>query len=222
MLQQFQQRHPNVTVEQTSTSGTSSNVMEKYLTLISAGTPPDVAAVNPQFIEPLWSKGALADLTAYVKRDARTFQPEDFNEATLLRAIRDGKWHALPLQMGLWFLFYNAGSLGAAGVPRPDATWTWNRLLEAAVTVRQRDPNSLGTTMPPYELPVRGNGGTSSARTRSAASWTSRRPWRRSSGSASCARSTAPCRTRPRRAGRPTVRSSTPDATPSTPATPAS
>ena len=64
VLQQFQQRHPNVTVEQTSTSGTSSNVMEKYLTLISAGTPPDVAAVNPQFIEPLWSKGALADLTA--------------------------------------------------------------------------------------------------------------------------------------------------------------
>jgi multiple sugar transport system substrate-binding protein len=159
VLQQFQQRHPNVTVEQTSTSGTGGNVMEKYLTLISAGTPPDVAAVNPQFIEPLWSKGALADLTAYVKRDARTFQPEDFNEATLLRAIRDGKWHALPLQMGLWFLFYNAGSLGAAGIPRPDATWTWNRLLEAAVTVRQRDPNSLGSTMPPYELPVRGNGG---------------------------------------------------------------
>ena len=222
MLQQFQQRHPNVTVEQTSTSGTSSNVMEKYLTLIAAGTPPDVAAVNPQFIEPLWSKGALADLTAYVKRDARTFQPEDFNEATLLRAIRDGKWHALPLQMGLWFLFYNAGSFGAAGVPRPDATWTWNRLQGAAVTVRQRDPNSLGTTMPSYELPVRGNGGDILSADEKRCVLDHRRPWRRSSGSASCARSTAPCRTRPRRAGRPPARSSIPDATPSISATLAS
>jgi multiple sugar transport system substrate-binding protein len=159
VLQQFQQQYPNAVVEQTSTSGTGGTVMEKYLTLISAGTPPDVAAVNPQFIEPLWSKGALADLTAYVKRDARTFQPEDFNEATLLRAVRGGKWQALPLQMGLWFLFYNAGALAGAGVPPPDGSWTWNRLLEAAVTVRQRDPNSLGLTAPPYELPVRGNGG---------------------------------------------------------------
>jgi multiple sugar transport system substrate-binding protein len=125
----------------------------------SAGTPADVAAVNPQFIEPLRARGSLADLTPFVKRDSKSFQPEDFSEPTLVRAIREGKWTALPLQMGLWFLFYNATALSAAGVAKPDATWTWDKVMESARTIRQRDPNSLGMTMPPYELPVRCNGG---------------------------------------------------------------
>ncbi|HEU5315600.1 MAG TPA: sugar ABC transporter substrate-binding protein [Chloroflexota bacterium] len=159
VIEQFQKKYPKVTIEQTTTNGTTSNVMEKYVAMIAGGTAPDVAAVNPQFIEPLRAKGALADLTPFVKRDSKSFQPEDFNEPTLARAIRDGKWTALPLQMGLWFLFYNTTALQQAGLGKPDATWTWDKLMEAARTVRGRDANNLGMTMPPYELPVRDNGG---------------------------------------------------------------
>jgi multiple sugar transport system substrate-binding protein len=155
----FQQKYPKANVEQTTSSGSGANVMEKYLALLSAGTAPDVAAVNPQFVEPLRARGALADLTDFVKRDAKTFQPEDFNEATLLRAVRAGKWHALPLQMGLWFLFHNVTALSQAGVTKPDGSWTWDKLLEAVTAIKQRDANSLGMSGPPYELPVRGNGG---------------------------------------------------------------
>ena len=158
VIEQFQKKHPNVTIEQTSSSGQGS-VMEKFVAMASAGTAPDVAAVNPQFIEPLRAKGAVADLTSFVKRDSRTFQPEDFNEPTLARAIRDGQWRALPLQMGLWFLFYNATALAEAGVPKPDGSWTWDRYMEAARSVRQRVGDNLGMTMPPYELPIRDNGG---------------------------------------------------------------
>jgi multiple sugar transport system substrate-binding protein len=159
VLELFQQKYRKANVEPTSTSGGGPTVMEKYQSMIAAGTPPDVAAVNPQYVEPLRARGALADLTPYVKRDGKTFQPDDFNEATLLRAVREGKWHALPLQMGLWFLFYNGNTLTQSGVAPPDASWTWDKLLEAAKQARQRDPNSLGMTMPPYELPVRDNGG---------------------------------------------------------------
>src|SRR5688572_4356613 len=95
VLEEFKKKHPNITIEQTSTSGGTGNVMEKFVAMSSAGTPADVAAINPQFIEPLRAKGALADLTSFVKRDTRTFQPEDFNEPTLARAIREGKWTAL-------------------------------------------------------------------------------------------------------------------------------
>lgn len=155
----FKEKYPNAIVEQTTSSGSGTNVMEKYLSLLTAGTPPDVAAVNPQYVEPLRAKGALGDLTDYVKRDAKVFQPEEFSEPTLLRAVRGGKWHALPLQMGLWFLFFNVTALTQAGVGKPDASWTWDTLLEAAGTIKQRDANSLGMSGPPYELPVRGNGG---------------------------------------------------------------
>jgi multiple sugar transport system substrate-binding protein len=159
VVQAFQEKYPRGSVEPTSTSGGGPNVMEKYLSMVAAGTPPDVAAVNPQYVEPLRARGALADLTAYVKRDGRTFQPDDFSEATLLRAVRGGKWHAVPLQMGLWFLLFNGSALAQAGVAAPGPSWTWDTLLDAARQVRQRDANSLGMTMPPYELPVRDNGG---------------------------------------------------------------
>ncbi|HVG98684.1 MAG TPA: extracellular solute-binding protein, partial [Chloroflexota bacterium] len=155
-LERFRERSPQLTVEQVVTSG---SVMEKFLALAAAGTAPDVAALNPQFVEPLRARGALADLTPYVKRDARSFQPEDFNEATLLRATRGGRWHAIPLQMGLWFLLYHKGAFQGAGAGTPDASWNWDRLAEAVRAVMGRDPSSLGMTMPPYELPVRSNGG---------------------------------------------------------------
>jgi multiple sugar transport system substrate-binding protein len=110
-------------------------------------------------VEPLRARNALADLTPHVKRDAKAFQPEDLNEATLLRARKDGKWHAIPLQMGLWFLVYNAAAFQQAGAGTPDASWTWDRYLEAVRTIMNRDPNAVGISRPPYELPVRGNGG---------------------------------------------------------------
>ena len=158
-LKAFQAKFPKANVEQTTTAGGTGNVMEKFLALSAAGTTPDVAALNPQFVEPLRARNALADMTDFVKRDGKSFQPEDFNEATLLRAVRNGRWTAIPLQMGLWFLFYNATLLQQAGLGRPTSSWTWDQVLEAARTVRGRDMNALGMTTPPYELPVRDNGG---------------------------------------------------------------
>lgn len=152
----FRERYPQVNVESVVVSG---SIMEKFLALAAAGTVPDVVALNPQFVEPLRARGALADLTPYVKRDAATFQPDDFAEATLLRAIRDGRWCAIPLQMGLWFVLYNVSIFDATGVGKPDGSWTWEQLREALWLVKGRDPNVVGMSMPPYELPVRGNGG---------------------------------------------------------------
>jgi ABC-type glycerol-3-phosphate transport system substrate-binding protein len=155
-LSAFQRQHPQVHVESVTATG---SIMEKFLALAAAGTPPDVVALNPQFVEPLRARDALADLSPYVKRDAPTFQPEDFTEATLLRAIRDGKWYAIPLQMGLWFLIYNTAAFQQMGVAKPDASWTWDRLRETIWLVKGSDPTLLGMSMPPYELPVRANGG---------------------------------------------------------------
>jgi multiple sugar transport system substrate-binding protein len=152
----FRERYPQVNVDSVVVSG---SIMEKFLALAAAGTVPDVVALNPQFVEPLRARGALADLTPYVKRDAAAFQPDDFAEATLLRAIRNGRWYAIPLQMGLWFVVYNASVFDATGVGRPDGAWTWERLREALWLVKGRDPNVVGMSMPPYELPVRANGG---------------------------------------------------------------
>lgn len=158
-LTTIQQRHPRVNVEQITTAGSGQDVMAKFQALASAGTAPDIAALNPQYVEPLRARGQLGDLSPYIRRDAKAFQQGDFAEATLLRARKDGKWHAIPLQMGLWFTLYNATLYEQAGVSKPDATWTWDRLLEATRAVMARHSTVVGISMPPYELPVRGAGG---------------------------------------------------------------
>jgi multiple sugar transport system substrate-binding protein len=154
----FRQQYPQVSVEYLP-NGATGSVMEKFLALSAAGTTPDVVVLNPPYVEPLRARGALADLTPYVKRDAKTFKPEDFVEATLVRAVRNGRWHAIPENLGLWMLIYNTTAFQHVGAGTPDATWAWDRLVEVVRQAIARDPNVLGMTMPPYELPVRGNGG---------------------------------------------------------------
>ena len=154
----FKQKHPNVSVEYIP-NGATGSVMEKFLALSAAGTTPDVVVLNPPYVEPLRARGMLADLTPYVKRDAKTFQPEDIVESTLARAVRNGKWHAIPENLGLWMMIYNTTAFQQVGAGTPDATWTWDRLVEVMRQVIARDANVLGMSMPPYELPVRGNGG---------------------------------------------------------------
>jgi multiple sugar transport system substrate-binding protein len=154
----FREKHPQVSVEYVPNTPPG-NVMEKFLTLSAAGTSPDVVVLNPPYVEPLRARGMLADLTPYVRRDARTFKPEDFHEATLARATRGGKWHAIPENLGLWFLIYNTSAFQGVGAGTPDASWTWDRLVDVVRQARAKDSSVLGMSMPPYELPLRANGG---------------------------------------------------------------
>jgi multiple sugar transport system substrate-binding protein len=154
----LQKQYPQLAIEYIPNSATGS-VMEKFLALSAAGTTPDVVQLNPPYVEPLRARGALADLTPYIKRDAKTYQPEDFHESTTTRAIRDGKWHAIPDNLGLWMLIYNTTAFQQVGAGTPNSTWTWDRLVDVMRQVIARDPNVLGMSMPPYELPLRGNGG---------------------------------------------------------------
>ena len=84
-VSELQKQHPQLAIEYIPNSATGS-VMEKFLSLSAAGTTPDVVQLNPPFVEPLRARGALADLTPYIKRDAKTYQPEDFHESTTARA----------------------------------------------------------------------------------------------------------------------------------------
>ena len=155
---EFRKKYANVNVEYIP-NGATGTVMEKFLSLSAAGTTPDVVVLNPPFVEPLRARGSLADLTPYVKRDAKTYQPEDFVESTLTRAVRNGKWHAIPDNLGLWMMIYNTTAFQQVGAGTPDATWTWDRLVDVIRQTMARDANVLGMIMPPYELPLRGNGG---------------------------------------------------------------
>ncbi len=159
--QLFSQAMPNVSVKAEFNAG-GAQLETKLETMLAGGTPPDAATVNPQVIMPLLSKGALLDLSPYIKQDAATYVPEDFYPPTLTRVVSDGKQFGIPLQMGLYVLIYNKDLFRAAGVSEPTDDWHWDKeFLEAAekLTKGSGASKQYGTNMPPLEAVIWANGG---------------------------------------------------------------
>ncbi|MBI3969656.1 MAG: sugar ABC transporter substrate-binding protein [Chloroflexi bacterium] len=158
-LDRFPERVPAGRVELVAVP--NAQVLEKLQVMVAAGTPPDTAQINPRVITPLMSKGILADVTRYAKRDGKEFQQDDFFPAALERLIKDGKLHGAPVQMGLFVLIHNRDLFKASGVALPNDTWTWDTLAEAAgrLTRGEGDTKRFGITSPPWEILVWAYGG---------------------------------------------------------------
>lgn len=156
----FGQQHPGVKVSNNVVPGSPSQLEAKLEVLIAGGTPPDVSALNPQLITPLYSKQLLVNLTPDIQRDAATFDPSDFFPQSLTRVIKNGKQYAVPLQMGLFVIIYNRTLFKAAGVAEPDDTWHWaTEFVDAAKQLTNRAKLQFGAVQPPIQPPIWAYGG---------------------------------------------------------------
>ncbi|HLH72377.1 MAG TPA: extracellular solute-binding protein [Chloroflexota bacterium] len=160
-VETFNNRNPEIEVKPLFNPGLA-QLQAKLETMIAGGTPPDTAALNPQIITPMYSKGLLLDLSPYIARDKATFQPDDFYPQTLTRVIKDGKQYGVPLQLGLYVILYNKTLFDQAGVAYPTDDWTWEvDFLQAAQKLIKGNgaTKQYGTSLPPMELVIWANGG---------------------------------------------------------------
>jgi multiple sugar transport system substrate-binding protein len=115
----------------------------------------------------LASRGVMKELEPLARSDKYDFT--DYVQAGLDSLKHDGKLYGLPWggHPGYQGLLYNEELLSRAGFKPPDATWTWDKLVEVAKAVSRvtGDPNTdvYGfTPFPPDYLGqigiVRGNG----------------------------------------------------------------
>ena len=173
----FTQQHPGVKISNNVVAGGLAPLEAKLEVLIAGGTPPDVSALNPQLITPLYSKSLLADLTADIQRDAKVFDPSDFFPETLTRVVKSGKQYAIPLQMGLFVIIFNRTLFKAAGVAEPTDSWTWaTDFVEAATKLTSTTKRQFGAIQPPMEPPIWSYGGDVFSADGNLACWISRRP----------------------------------------------
>ncbi len=130
IVDSFRVRHPDIPVCVESLEG-AGIYREKVLTSIAAGTPPGVFLLDgidiPAFVE----TGVLLDLAPYLDRvavDVADFHPR------LVELFRsdDGALWAFPKDFTPMVVYYNKGVFDAAGVPYPEAGWTWSDFLETA------------------------------------------------------------------------------------------
>lgn len=106
---------------------------DAYLTLAAAA---DVIAASAS--RAAVQQGALLDLTSLMAND-QNFDPADFYPALLEQyQWRGGTW-SLPAEVNYDLIFFDKDAFDEAGVPYPQAGWTWSDFLATAKALTQRE-----------------------------------------------------------------------------------
>lgn len=133
----WQKDHPGIHVSLEHAPGGS--YVEKLLTQFAGGAGPDIVFAEINVFVPFYSKGVLADLSAFIERDP-AFRLEDFFPGVVARFRRNGGVYCIPRDTApMCVVYYNKKLFDAAGVPYPSDDWTWEDLLVKARALTVRD-----------------------------------------------------------------------------------
>ncbi|MCU1410089.1 MAG: extracellular solute-binding protein family 1 [Rhodoglobus sp.] len=125
----FEAKYPNVTVKQTPV-GAPDDLFNRLATDFGGGgdTAPDLFALGGAKPQEYGAAGALLDLGT-VADVAQVDKYPDFSTAS---AVVDGTLYGLPTGGNATAAFINTDIFKQAGVDVPDASWTWDDLIDAA------------------------------------------------------------------------------------------
>lgn len=116
---------------------------EKLLTGLAGGAAPDVFAMDGPLAPDYQARDVLLDLQPLIERDGYDLgQLADQGVGVFKTA--DGKQYGLPRDLNVGVLYYNKTIFDAAGIPYPDDTWDWAKLIEVGKQLTL-DTNSDGT-----------------------------------------------------------------------------
>lgn len=98
--------------------------------LAGGAPPPDVVLLSSTFEVPvLLERNLIQPIEPLLKVD-RSLKLEEFAPGALEAVRSRGKIAVLPLAGYVQVLLYDSALFDAAGAPRPDREWTWQRLIE--------------------------------------------------------------------------------------------
>jgi multiple sugar transport system substrate-binding protein len=120
---------PGVSVKITAESGT--NIDQKLLTYLTAGTLPDIVQTNDNFAKPYKDNKITQNMIPYA--EASGFPWRDFDPTFLNLGLVDGELHMLPKQGDIILPYVNLRMAKDAGVTAPvdfnpaanPDGWTW-------------------------------------------------------------------------------------------------
>jgi multiple sugar transport system substrate-binding protein len=125
----FHVLNPNITVKVSVADWDS--YWPKLQTDLAGGNAPDVFLMDGPLFPDYQTRDQLLDLSSYIARDG-------FDTGGLVDlAVKDftapdGHPYGLPRDLNTIALYYNKTMFDAAGLPYPDSTWDWNKLVEVA------------------------------------------------------------------------------------------
>ncbi len=113
--------------------------MEKVLTQIAGGTPPDVLFVEVNNFKEFALKGVLEDLTPLLRNDS-TINIKDYYPEIIDRFTIDGHLYVIPRDIApICVMYYNKKLFREAGLAYPKEGWSRARFLETAKKLVKKD-----------------------------------------------------------------------------------
>lgn len=134
LVSAFQAEHPDITVQIRPIQGVDwSDFLAKILTLVAAGTPPDLVLVATEGTQ-LFAERLGEPLDAYVRRDAEELRSffDDVHPALVESFMYQGSLFQIPNGFNAANIYYNRDVLDAAGLDRPDDHWTTDDFTDVA------------------------------------------------------------------------------------------
>jgi multiple sugar transport system substrate-binding protein len=124
----FHEANPNITVNVTVSDWDT--YWDKLQTGIAGGDAPDVFAMDGPLFPDYQSRDVLLDLNPYIDRDGYDLG-QLADQAVADFTTSDGQF-GLPRDLNVIALFYNKAMFDEAGIPYPDDSWDWEKLVEVA------------------------------------------------------------------------------------------
>ena len=104
---------------------------DKLQTSLAGGNAPDVFLMDGPLFPDYQTRDQLLDLSPLIARDGfDTSALADLGVKDFTAA--DGDLYGLPRDLSTIALYYNKTMFDAAGIPYPDDTWDWNKLVQVA------------------------------------------------------------------------------------------
>ena len=141
IVEEFQAQAPNIKVNVEVSDWTA--YWEKLKTMLAAGTPPDLFAMDAPYYLDYQTRGVLKNLQPYVDKNPDLLTgvyPQT------LEAYKTAEgYFGLPRDFQTIVLFYNKDMFDKAGVAYPTADWTYDDLRQASKDLTL-DTNGDGVT----------------------------------------------------------------------------
>jgi multiple sugar transport system substrate-binding protein len=144
LIDKYNQEHPDVQVTQLVSS--SDLVLQKILTAVRGGTPPDVAYMFGSWAPNIAKIPQVVDMTRYVQDSA--WRWDDFYEGERQAATVGDKIVGVPALVDNLAIVYNKSLFQQAGVAPPTPSWTWDDFRAAAKRLTDPSKKQYGWLIP--------------------------------------------------------------------------